>query len=461
MRAKKGLKITGFKPEKRKDKLTGLLKTENVPILVDFKFDDQRVIYPIGYRIDFDKWSESEQRVKRNNFNKDLISASVINRRINQIDIKLPEIYNNAVELSKPITSKLLLDELNRFLIISESTHPDKSKIATQDPQQNVIDYLQLFIDTESRQKNWTEGTKTKLTTLKNQLSNYRPKLQFNEITAEFLQDYIDYQRKDLKHNNNTNHKKIELLYWFLNWATKKDYNTNLDYHKFEHKFKGVSTGDYKKNIVFLSWDELQHLNNLDFSDINLFIKYEIDFVSNKKLERIRDIYCFCCFTSLRYSDIAHLKKNDIKTDNNRNHYIEILTVKTDDKLNIELNKYALAIWEKYKDIELINNRLFPVPSNQKYNAYLKDVAKLAGFKSIETVIEYRGNQRIEKTFEKWELITTHTARKTFIINALYLGIQPDIIRSWTGHKDHKTMELYIKIVSEQKRVSMNKFNDI
>ena len=76
-------------------------------------------------------------------------------------------------------------------------------------------------------------------------------------------------------------------------------------------------------------------------------------------------------------------------------------------------------------------------------------------------LIEYRGNKRIEKTFKKWELITTHTARKTFIINALYLGVQPEIIRSWTGHKSHKTLELYIKIVSEQKRISMDKFNTI
>jgi integrase len=233
-----------------------------------------------------------------------------------------------------------------------------------------------------------------------------------------------------------------------LNWATKKGYNTNLSYKTFEYKFKGTSTSDYQMNIIFLSWEELQHFYNLDLS-------------KNKRLEQVRDIYCFCCFTSLRYSDIANLKKSDFKTDDTGNTYIEILTVKTDDKLNIELNKYALAIWEKYKDIDLKNNKAFPVTSNQKYNEYLKEAGKLAGFNNKETTIEYRGNKRIEQTFEKWELLTTHTARKTFIINALYLGIQPDIIRSWTGHKDHKTMEVYTKIVNTQKRISMNKFNEI
>jgi len=446
MKAKKGLKITGFKLEKRKDKATGKLKEFNVPILVEFRFDNQRVIYPVGYRIDFEKWNFEEQRVKRNNFNKDLVTASVINMRINRIAEKLPKIYNEITELNEVVTAKLLINELNIYLNELENNYQPIE--ASPEAQKSAIDYLQLFIDTEKEAKNWSVSTIKKIQTIKKHLSGYSPKLQFKDITATFLQKYVNYQRTVLNLNNTTNFKYLRLIIWFMNWATKKGYNTNLEYKKYENKFKGVTTGDYQKNIVFLSWDELQHFNNIDLSN-------------NKRLEQIRDIYCFCCFTSLRYSDVKHLKKHDIKTDNNGNYYLEILTVKTDDKLSIELNKYALAIYYKYKDIELKDNRLFPVLSNQKYNEYLKEVAKLAGLNNKETFIEYRGNERIEQTFEKWELITTHTARKTFIINALYLGIQPDIIRSWTGHKDHKTMELYTKIVSEQKRISMNKFNEI
>lgn len=461
MKAKKGLKITAFKLEKRKDKTTGLVKTINVPILVDFKFDGDRVIYPIGYRIDIDKWSIEEQRVKRGKFNKDFISASVINRRINQIEIKLPEMYNEAIELNKTITREYLFEELDKFLKKAENTTPEKEANQTTEKKKNVIDYVTMFIESESQIKNWGDGTKIRMNNFKNYLTNYNANFDFESITEDFLTKIIMYNTDKLKYKNATNQKVIKNFKWFLNWATKKGYNTNLAYKLFEYKFKGVTTSDYQQNIIFLSWDELQHLNNLDFSNIKLFVDNEIDFSTHKSLEKIRDIYCFCCFTSLRYSDLAHLKKNDVKTDNSGSYYLDIITVKTDDKLTIELNKYALAIWNKYKDIELKNNRLFPVPANQFYNKQLKDVAKLAGFKSKETVIEYRGNKRTELTFEKWELLTTHTARKTFIINALYLGIQPDIIRSWTGHKDHKTMELYTKIVSEQKRFSMNKFNEI
>ena len=447
MKARKSLVITSFKLERRKDKKSGQVKKENSPILVDFKFDGQRVIYPIGYRIDDNKWSNETQRVKPNNFNKDLISASIINRRINRIEDKLPKIYADAIKLEIDITSKYLINELNDYLSTEENI---QKKVVVPSPNllSNVNDILQLFIDTECELNKWTEGTKKKFITFKRHLTDYNPNLTFNDITDEFLRKYIDHLRKNLNFNNSTNAKFLKMFKWFLNWATKKDYNKNLSYKSFDYKFKGTTTGDYQKNIVFLTWEELQHFYNLKLS-------------FNKILEETRDIYCFCCFTSLRYSDIENLKKSDIKRDNNDNYYIELITVKTDEKLNIELNKYALAIWNKYKDVKLKDNKAFPVISNQKYNKNLKEVALLAEFKDKETVITYSGNKRTVNTYEKWELITTHTARKTFIINALYLGIQPDIIRSWTGHKDHKTMEQYIKIVNEQKRLSMNKFNEI
>jgi len=90
----------------------------------------------------------------------------------------------------------------------------------------------------------------------------------------------------------------------------------------------------------------------------------------------------------------------------------------------------------------------------------LKTAGKKAEFNSIETYIDYKGNKRIDTQYKKWELLSHHTARKTFIINALYLNIQPDVIMQWTGHKDHKTMAVYTKIVNEQKQLSMNKFNE-
>lgn len=457
MKARKSLEIKRFKLEQRKNKNTGQVITDHVPILVEFKFDGQRVIYPIGYRIDSDKWNDEAGRVKNNNFNRDKTSAGTINKRINWIYELLPIIYNDAVDHNLTITKRYLWSELSKQLkkkegIIDENT-------AELNRPVSIPDYIQLFIDTESKRKNWTESTIKKIKTLKSHVEDYCLKngriLQFPDITEDFFQNYIEYLQKEKKLNNTTNYKYMILFKWFMNWATKpkekngnKPYNTNLSYKNFEYKFKGTDIADFQKNIVFLSWSELQHFINFDFS-------------GNKRLEQIRDVYCFCCLTGLRFSDVHNLKKSDFKADDSGNQYIEVLTIKTDDKLIIELNKYALAIWDKYKNIDLKNNRAFPVPSNQKFNKYIKEAGEKAEFNSIETNIEYKGNKRIETTYKKYQLLTHHTARKTFIINALYLGIQPAVIMKWTGHKDHKTMDFYTKIVNEQKQLSMNKFNAI
>jgi len=423
---------------------TSDLTTENLPILVDFTFERKRFKTSIGYRIDLDKWDAEKQQVIPNTYNKSRISATTINQRISDIKTHLGSIYTEYSVLKKDITVKMVNEALKDKL--------NDVKVQAPELEKTIPDYIQLFLDTESKKKEWSEGTKKKFSTIKTHITGYcekhNCKLYFNDITADFLQSYKDYQRTILKLNNTTNLKYMKLFKWFMNWATKNKYNSNLEYKDFEFKFKGTATSDYQKNIIFLSWKELQHFINFDFSD-------------NKQLGQVRDIYCFCSLTSLRYSDIEHLKKSDFKKDDNENTYIEIFTMKTDDKLNIELNKYALAIWEKYKGIDLKNNRAFPVLSNQKYNEYLKKAGEKAEFNSIETYIEYRGNKRTETTYKKWELLTTHTARKTFIINALYLGIQPDIIRAWTGHKDLRTMEVYTKIVNEQKRIEMDKFNKI
>jgi len=456
MKARKPLQIIRFKLEQRKDKKTGDVKTENVPIIIDFKFEGHRAKYPIGYRIDFDKWNHETQRVKNNNFNKDKITAGTINKRIERISEHLPKIYDEAVKLDKDITVKYLWSELTNKINSLENTTDTPSSVKKK---LTVPDYIQLFIDSESKTKSWTEGTKKKFNTIKSHLENYSKKhgckLHFNDITGDFLQDYIEYLRTEKKLNNNTNLKYLKLFKWFMNWASKpkenngkKPYNTNLSYKDFEYKFKGTATSDLQKNIVFLSWSELQHFINFDFS-------------GNKRLEQIRDVYCFCCLTGLRYSDVHNLKKSDFKTDDEGNPYIEVTTIKTDDSLIIELNKYAVAIWQKYKGIDLKNNRAFPVPTNQEFNRYLKTAGEKAEFNSIETYIEYKGNERIDTQYKKWELLSHHTARKTFIINALYLEIQPDVIMKWTGHKDQRTMAVYTKIVNKQKQLSMNKFNAI
>ena len=74
-------------------------------------------------------------------------------------------------------------------------------------------------------------------------------------------------------------------------------------------------------------------------------------------------------------------------------------------------------------------------------------------------IVQYSGSKREEKVYEKWQLITTHCGRKTFVVNSLYLGIPAEVIMRWTGHSDYNSMKPYIDIVDELKKKEMDKFN--
>ena len=173
-------------------------------------------------------------------------------------------------------------------------------------------------------------------------------------------------------------------------------------------------------------------------------------------LERVRDVFLFCCFSSLRYSDVRNLKRSDVKPD-----HIEVTTVKTADSLIIELNDHSKAILEKYKDIQFEDDMVLPVISNQKMNDYLKELGELAEIDEPVRETYYKGNERIDEIFPKYALLSTHAGRRTFICNALALGIPAEVVMKWTGHSDYKAMKPYIDIADSIKASAMDKFNTL
>lgn len=194
--------------------------------------------------------------------------------------------------------------------------------------------------------------------------------------------------------------------------------------------------------LIYLEWEELFNLYSFKFPP------------SRSSLEAVRDVFCFCCFTGLRYSDVAKLRRSDVKKD-----YISVVTQKTVDGLIIELNKYSRAILKKYENIGLPNDKALPVISNVKMNEHLKVMGEMAGIDEPTRVVYFKGNVRHEEVLPKYALLTTHCGRRTFIINALRLGVPAEVIMKWTGHSDYKAMKPYIKIVDKLKVAEMDKFN--
>ena len=179
-------------------------------------------------------------------------------------------------------------------------------------------------------------------------------------------------------------------------------------------------------------------------------LEYEKTVQEAGALEKTRDLFCFCAFTSLRYSDMAKVKPSDIDGET-----LYITTQKTNDRLPIDLNKFAKDILEKYKTLGAKTGLSLPVISNQKMNKYIKDLCELCGFNTPITKVCYRAGARVEETFPKYELVGTHAGRRTFICFALSSGVPPQVVMKWTGHSDYKAMRPYIEIAEKTKADAM------
>lgn len=407
-----------FLPDTDKGKPDGRLRLR-------IKWGATTVAFNVGYRVEFDRWSRDIQRCKKNTTHgKKKIMSSVINRKIQFYEDALIETFSQFEKLDIIPDAELLRDKFN-VAIGKSSNAADTSFFSIYDK----------FVSSMSRKNNWTKGTLAKFSTLRLRLLRYSDKLTLESLDESGLSSYVEFLRDDEQLRNTTIAKQINFLKCFLRWAYKNNYTQQNAFTYFSPKLKST-----QKKIIFLDWEELMTVYN--FEGLNQSLVY------------VRDVFCFCCFTSLRYSDVANLRRSDIY-----DNHIEITTVKTADTLKIELNNYSREILARYENSEFPNNLALPIISNQKMNKYLKFLGEICGINSSVRETHYVGNERIDVVSEKWQLLSTHAGRRTFICNALMLGISPNVVMKWTGHSDYKAMKPYIDITDKAKEDAMSLFN--
>lgn len=414
-------------------KKDGVLIVENVPIRMRVNFASKRIEFTTGYRIDAAKWDTDKQRVRNGCTNKLKQSASEINASLLGYYTEVQEIFKKfEVEEIMP-TPEQIKEAFNALHKPTEEVKPRKS---TPNAFYKVFDE---FVRDCGRQNDWTDSTYEKFAAVKNHLMNFRDGLTFDFFDEKGLNDYVTYLRDVKEMRNSTIGKQLSFLKWFLRWAFKKGVHQNNAYDSYKPKLKST-----QKKIIFLTWEELNKLR-----------EFEIP-AAKQALDRVRDVFLFQCFTGLRYSDVFNLRRSDIKGD-----HIEVTTVKTSDSLIIELNNHSKAILDKYKDVAFEDDKVLPVITNQKMNDYLKELAELVGIDEPVRQTYYRGNERIDEVTPKYALLGTHAGRRTFICNALALGIPPQVVMKWTGHSDYKAMKPYIDIADDIKANAMSKFNQL
>ena len=413
-------------------KKDGVPIVENVPIRMRVNFASQRIEFTTGYRIDVAKWDVDKQRVKNGCTNKLKQSASEINVALLGYYTELQEIFKR-FEVAEIVPSPAEVKEAfsNRY---GQNEKIELASADTSNVPSNFYEAFDDFVRVCGRQNDWTHSTFEKFAAVKNHLKNFRSELSFDFFDEEGLTEYVQYLREVREMRNSTIGKQLSFLKWFLRWSFKQGMHSNNAYDTFKPKLK-----DTQKKIIFLTWEELNRLREFKIPP------------TKQALERVRDVFLFQCFTGLRYSDVFNLRRSDIKGD-----HIEVTTVKTSDSLIIELNDHSRAILEKYKDVEFENDRALPVITNQKMNDYLKELAELAEINEPVRQTYYKGNERIDEVTPKYALLGTHAGRRTFICNALALGIPPQVVMKWTGHSDYKAMKPYIDIADDIKANAMS-----
>jgi integrase len=244
----------------------------------------------------------------------------------------------------------------------------------------------------------------------------------------DFYKKFTLYLQKDLQNAVNTAGKYIKNLKALLRESYDRKYHTNTIFQN--RKFKVLSEDS---DTIALSEEEIQKI-------------YDCDLSNDERLDRVRDTFIVGCWTGLRYSDLSRLTKDNVKGDD-----IFIAQQKTKEfspeSLVIPITDVVRAIFNKYLEKE---GAILPrILTDQKMNAYLKEVGEKAGLTDL-VPDKPRKQSKDERTIvPEYLKLTVHTARKSYATNLFLRGNEPIDIMKITGHKTEKEFMRYIKMTKK------------
>lgn len=296
--------------------------------------------------------------------------------------------------------------------------------------KETIIDtlpaFIENFIEICDRKPLTIKGYKQTLRELKDYSILKNKRLRFDEINLDFHLDFVEFLTSK-NYSPNTVGTRIKDVKTFMNESYDRGLHKNLDFKK--KSFKKPSSETFS---VYLNDSELTQIYNIDLS-------------LAKRLDRVRDLFIIGCCTGLRFSDLSQLCADNFSGDGT----ITIKTIKTGHTVVIPLHTRVRLIMEKY------GYDLPKIPSNQKFNDYIKEVAKLVKINEPICLDLQKGDLSFKKTLPKWELVTSHTARRSFATNAFIAGVPAISIMKITGHKTESSFMKYIKISDKENALQL------
>jgi integrase len=402
---------TRFYIEKRKDE-SGRLLLEERPVFMSITFHGKRVILGTGIKTDISGWDPGLQAVSIN-----YPDSQAHNSWLSTLQ-EIAERTMNTLQHSG--------DELSaeNFRILFQKLKPEYSS--------GFFENFFQFLD--SGLSRWSTGTYRKVRTIFNLLRDFEDqsgyRLSYDRMNELFLDKFTAFCTQKA-YKPSTTFKAVSILVWFLNWASDQGFNIYREYRQFYKLMEPLK--ETSRTPLSLKWEELIILK-----------EYNPD---SRIMERAKDLFCFMCFSGVRFSEIQLLKKEDMNAG-------EFIIRKPGGRVRrLPLNKYGREIYRIYENKYYLNSTAFPSMSIITMNKYLRMMGKEARLnRQVPNVAAGDGSVPLHKR------LTAGIAVNTFIANALELDVPADIIAEFTGiRNDSRVRGIKRRLALEE----MNKFDQL
>lgn len=387
---------------------------KSTPLYVRYNYNrTKRTLISTGYNIKPEHWDEKNRWVKRACPQFDEIDSA-----LTKITSKLGEILTYAKDNGIDPTVDFVLLELEKNREYEQRSN-----------RVNMFETLDLYIE-EKKGKVSPDQIKD-YKSLKKHLTNFKEHssqpVTFRNLNLKFYNEFMDYlfykaEKPDgtIGLLTNSAGKVVRLLKGFVNYQIAKRTIPAIDLTHFK-------VVEEETDAIYLSEKELASIYNLDLSD-------------DKELEEIRDIFIVGCYTGLRYSDLSILSPEHIDIENG---FINLKQRKVHKAVVIPMIDYVPDILKKY-DYNL------PKVTSYKFNERLKELGKKAKLKQKIEVVRKKGNVRVKEVHQKWEMMSSHTCRRSFCTNMYLSGFPAEELMRISGHKSPSAFMRYIKVDNMQ-----------
>ena len=387
--AKKNFKILFF------IKKSKLLKNGEAPICMRLTVNGKMCDLLIRRSIPAEQWNQAKECAKGNGK-----YVEEVNRYIASIRIRLYQISRELEEKGKLIT----LESVKNIYLGFEDDNKTLLKLFTEH-----IEQCRQLIG-----KGYVFKTVQRYESTARFLSEFMQKkyhvsdMAINAITPAFIHNFEVFIKTERQNSHNSTIVRLKQIKKIMKIALENDWIK-------KSPFVGIKFKDEETNPEFLTMEEIQKIASKK--------------ITIKRIEQVRDVFIFQCFTGLAFSDIQQLSTEHLVKGNNGEMWIRKARQKTRNMCNIPLLPVTIALIDKYKEhpVCITTGKLFPVPSNQKMNAYLVEIADICGI-----------NKRI----------SSHSSRHSYATSVcLANGVSMENVAKMLGHVDTTMTKHYAKVL--------------